>query len=918
MKNVECLAVWVLAAGLALGQASVDSHGEPLPAGAIARMGTVRWRHGTPVSFVGFLPGDKAVISAGFDQIIHVWDARTGTEVRRFGKAAGQPEEVLGAIAVGGGRGRQVVRRRVNTFVATLCSNGKRLVTCGDDAAVRVWEVETGKEVCSLSSSKLVVSPNGPYGARPAGLAVTADGSTLAVRGMDGAVSLWDVATSERTRQLEPPRAQRRTFAIADPFSSLAFSPDGKVLASAWKEMESDNRTYTATYQLRDVATGKTRYELKDETQAYALLAIGFSPDGAMLARTGLDGSIHLARADTGADLHRLETTGPLMHFTFSPDGKTLAVTNQLAAGVQLWDTHTGARLRTLLEPEGLIFQPVSARNQSLTSIAFARDGSVLAVARDRSLRLLDPRSGRHVQSVYGHEAPIARLQFSPDGRWLTTKAEDGSMFVWDSATGKERDQIQATGAVTPGAFLLSPNGETLAVAAASHRIEFRSLAGRDSRAIDCEKTGYSGFVFSPDGQWLAVQESTTPNLHLYSVESGKEVRHLEAPPGEFDAGQGGMARAPRGSTGLLFSPDGSRLAAVLDGSKLGVWDTSTGKWSGQVPLQQTGGLKAIAFAPNDRALAMVGTDNSAALWEIATGQLRRTFGDKAADADDPRQALIARERRIRILAGAAGPVRAVFSLYSEAGTALAYSLDGRFLYLPRPDKTIAVLEVSTAKEHARLAGHQGEVTSLALAPDGKRLASGSADTTALVWNVDSFNKEPRSVSAKLAAADVEKAWPELGSLDAAKAFDAMCLMASAPALALPCLQKNLRAADTIPPAQIDQWIADLDNDHYKMREQADQELEKIGELAEEALWKALNNKPTPEARERIELLLKKARKVGLSSASLRDLRAIELLEMIGTPEARQLLHTLAAGGEGALKSRAAQESLRRLERERK
>ena len=159
---------------------------------------------------------------------------------------------------------------------------------------------------------------------------------------------------------------------------------------------------------------------------------------------------------------------------------------------------------------------------------------------------------------------------------------------------------------------------------------------------------------------------------------------------------------------------------------------------------------------------------------------------------------------------------------------------------------------------------------------------------------------------------DLKGWWADLGSADGAKAYRAIGQLIAVSKESVPFLNEHLRPVEGIPRASISRLVADLGSERYAEREKAQRELEKLQDLAEEALSKALAAGPTLEVRQRIERLLEKADLLK-SPERLRSLRAIEVLEHIGTPEAQKVLQKLAEGAPEARQTREARASLERL-----
>jgi hypothetical protein len=203
-------------------------------------------------------------------------------------------------------------------------------------------------------------------------------------------------------------------------------------------------------------------------------------------------------------------------------------------------------------------------------------------------------------------------------------------------------------------------------------------------------------------------------------------------------------------------------------------------------------------------------------------------------------------------------------------------------------------------------------VTWLAFSPDGRRLISGLSDSTLLIWEVGA-PAPPRKLDAESAA----NAWTDLASQDAPRAFRARGTLASAPDDAMELLTKRLHPAQAVDPQRLRRLLADLESEQFAVRDKAQKELEDLGDLAESALRQALANKPTLEVRRRVQVVLERLRGPETRPELLQALRAVAVLEDIGTSEARRLLERLAKGAPEARLTRDAKAALQRLEQRR-
>src|SRR5262249_1951649 len=190
------------------------------------------------------------------------------------------------------------------------------------------------------------------------------------------------------------------------------------------------------------------------------------------------------------------------------------------------------------------------------------------------------------------------------------------------------------------------------------------------------------------------------------------------------------------------------------------------------------------------------------------------------------------------------------------------------------------------------------EVTCVAFAPGGKLLATGSADTTVLFWGLAEAPREGQKPVPD--EKELKSLWTDLAGEDAAQAYRAIWALAASPQQAVPFLRKHWKPAGPGGPQKLNQLRAALDGTRYTVREKGVQELQKLGALAEPSLKRVLEGKPSLEVRQRVERLLEQLQGPILSPERLREIRAVEALEYMGTAEAHRLLKELAAGAAGA------------------
>jgi WD40 repeat protein len=509
-------------------------------------------------------------------------------------------------------------------------------------------------------------------------------------------------------------------------------------------------------------------------------------------------------------------------------------------------------------------------------------------VASRLALDLWGTASGKLLHSFAGHREGVSGLAFAADGKTLFSVAglSDAKLLAWDTATGGLRDQHGEFAKGYHG-LSLSPDGKLLAVCG-DRSLEVWDAASR-KKLHDCESLNFS---WTEPG--VCVAWSADCRLLISSGHVDRNVRVWDATTGKQ---RGAIAANQDYPAEIALSPNGA-MAAVggyHDGT-IRMWSVATGKELRKLATQPkelrgefvrpgrtrvASMASALAFHPDGAILASGGLEGDLHLWDAATGRLLRRWETKASWI---RQ--------------------------------LAFSRDGRTLITGHSDRTaedasrVYLWEAATGQQRACYSGHRGPILSVAFAPDDRRVASGSEDTTILIW---ATTGEPRR-DAELPAEQLRSLWGALIGTDADRAYRSIWRLALTPKHSLPFLGEQLRRIARLEEehrSKLPRLIEDLDDERFIVREKAERELAKMGSLVEPALRQALEAKPSLEMRRRIEMVLEKT--AGWSGERLRALRALEAIEHMNTPEARQLVEALANGEPHAWLSGEARAIRRRL-----
>jgi WD40 repeat protein len=708
---------------LSTSSESVDA----LPPGAIARLGSLRLRQGSPVAYLAYVLDGKAVLSVGRQPLARLFDATTGKLLREFQFA--DPQE--------SGRSRNGTQGQP----VAVSPDGRQLVL-GYGAALQLFDIASGKQLRAFERPVFALhlvafSPDGKT-VVAAGKPVNGDEHDKWISAImapqlqskrkkaptpKGKVQIWDVGTGKSLRILE---------AVDGSVASLAIAPDCKRLAVGGEGYD---------LRLWDMGNGKELRSFPFQREAsnfpeqvnpeiQRIAALAFSPDGKTLVSAGGDlfpgGHQMMMMSDTptldvwdpatGKHLHRLlkDEYNGFAGVAFSPNGQTLASAGR--GGLYMWEMPSARQFFSFHNATTFKRNPavhLTGLAAELSSVAFAPDGKTVCFGTETgTLHFWDIKAGKEVTLSNGHSGAIFNVAFAPDSHSVATSSVDSTTRIWQLPDGIERKQFPS-GMFPGGALAFSADGASLLIVDATGR--WVNVA--DGRLLkefkaDGNYIGHQAIACAGAATFLEVSMFSPLRFRHVAPRDGKptELPHFEIiinPSYEMNAIEG-IALSRNGRVGALAS--GKQYPGEHSTNRrISIWDTKAEKETQHWTIDRQ--ITGLALAPDGKLLASC-NEHEIHFWDSRTGK----------EVGPPLQLACVQSKRTKM--------------------PMAFSADGK-LFAAGWDR-IEVWDVASRARRYQLSGHRAPVKCLAFDDASRYLASGSDDTTALVWDLSKLGSSAR------------------------------------------------------------------------------------------------------------------------------------------------------------------------------
>lgn len=598
-----------------------------------------------------------------------------------------------------------------NTTINTVkwSPDGKRLASGSADNTIKIFDIESGKEVQEFTGHQGSISD----------LSWNPDGKKLASAAKDKTIKIWDLEKNQEIDSI-PGHDNGQMY--------IKWSPNGEYLAT-------DNTYNSIIIFTKDI---QTVHVLEEHEQI--ITCIVWSPDSKYIATGSFDCSIKIWDIETGSVIKTLsDHTKGILTIAWNSNGKVL-ISGAMDKTIKMWDVETGKLLKNLTDhgddvnyltwrSDSQYFVSCSAdctlkiwdANTTQAIISFSEydnlkkfyaidwspDGTYLAscISREKSIRVWRIGTEREVITLYGNKGGVNHIAWSKDGKRIASAHDETTVLIWDTETRKVIKSFQGT------------------------HYDITSVS------------------WSPDGSKIA-SDMPTSYAKVWEVSTGNELFNLS---GHTDA-----------VTSVAWSPNGNFLATGSADKAIIIWDVNTGNEIKRLSGHEYG-VNDVSWNNDGNLIASCSNDQQIIIWNIQSGTRIKTLKGHTSyitsvawSKDGKTLASSSGDKSIKIWDAQAGTLKYEFIGHEDAVKSLAWCSDGIRLASTSSDNTIRIWDTKIRRELLIIKGHTSAINSVAWSPDGKEIATASSDYRINIWDVN-----PNMEFLKIAYLSGEITWQE-------------------------------------------------------------------------------------------------------------------------------------------------------------
>lgn len=588
-----------------------------------------------------------------------------------------------------------------NIYAAHFSKDSKFFLTASGDALIKIWDVESGKEIRTLHGHNKAVTS----------ACFSPDGKYIISGASDGEVKIWETISGKEIKMLKD---YTETGDV-----SVDWSPDGKYYATG--------SYYEKKIHIYDFVAGNSVIKLKTGGR---ISDICFSPDSKNLISTAND-DVELFEIATGKTLRKFKGHKYYVQtLAFSHDGQKI-ISGGDDETVKIWETSTGALLRNIN----------TGKNSGYNHVAFMPDGRHFFYGNDKGTYKCDVIDTTYVDT-FKEAGNISALAVSPDGKYLGTGTQRG----YNELYYVESKQKRSLGGASMPAFYssaVSPDAQWVGVNSKNGNAVIRNLSTGQINSFSIDRN--ATLIFSPDNSLLITffgnyVEDRCNTVNLYDVATGKNQKSFS------------ITTAKR-VTAAALSPDNKMLAIGIEGNetleknRVRVIDVASGNTISVFDCQQgleptTCQVNVVCFSPDGKSLLVAGgkcMDYTLSLWDVATARITKTFNglenipnDMCFSFDGTMILSGGKDKQLVLWDAATGHRLKIFNGHTQEIEQVRMSHDNKYIVSIARNNEIKLWSVSAAKE---IKSFKYNASSAGFTKDGKYLLTCNDDYAVTYWD---------------------------------------------------------------------------------------------------------------------------------------------------------------------------------------